>query len=267
MSIILLLVIGVFTGATTVLFGFGGGFVTVPVILWLGAQAGAGGAVTAVATSAVVMAVNAAVATAATPRRVLTELRGTRSLFIFLALGGALGALAAAAAPGALIAWGFVGYLAVTILDALVRPGFLRPAGAGGRRAGRERFAIHPALGTPIGALASFLGVGGSVMTVPLMRRAGHSMMTAAALANPLTLAVAVPAFAVFLLTSHAPAQAGIWAVGAVDLGAALALLAGSVPVVVLWRRRPPRLPDRLHAWGYIALLLAVLCVVVAQLG
>ncbi|MFF8817121.1 TSUP family transporter [Leucobacter sp. NPDC015123] len=269
MSILLLVFIGVITGTTTVLFGFGGGFVTVPVLLWVGASAGADAAVTAVATSAVVMAVNAAVATAATPPAILAELRGTSRLLGLLGLGGAFGAIAAANAPAALIMWGLVAYLAVTILDTVARSGFLRPrrmtANRSGSDADAQRFAIPATLGAPIGALASFLGVGGSVMTVPLLRRAGMPMMTAAALANPLTLCVSVPALAVFLLTPHAAGSGGVLTFGAVDVGAAALMLAGSIPVVVIWRRRPPRLPDRLHAWGYVGLLGLVLAAVLTR--
>lgn len=263
-SILLVILVGLATGATTVLFGFGGGFVTVPVMLWIHAAAGPGAAVTAVATSAVVMVVNAAVATLATPRAVLAELRGTAPLLSLLAAGGLAGALLATAAPEPLITWGFVAYLAVTIVDALCRPGFLRPTARVSHTT--TGFAIRSGLGFPIGALAAFLGVGGSVMTVPLLRRAGQPMRVAAALANPLTLCVAVPALAVFLLTAQAIKGVGNWALGAVDLGAAALLLAGSVPVVVLWRRRPPRLRDALHAWGYVGLLGVVLGAVLAQL-
>ena len=265
MSIALLVLVGLFTGATTVLFGFGGGFVTVPVILWVDAAAGPGAGVIAVATSSVVMVANAAAATAATPRSTLAALRGTGPLLWLLACGGLIGAIAASFSPEPLITWGFMAYLAVTIVDAVARPGFLRPARA--EEAAREGFAIRPALGLPIGAIASFLGVGGSVMTVPLLRRSGMRMQTAAALANPLTLCVALPALFAFLLSAHpAAASAGLWTIGAVDLGAAGLLLAGSLPVVVLWRRRPPRLPDRVHAWGYIALLIAVLGAMIARL-
>ena len=266
-SILLVILVGLATGATTVLFGFGGGFVTVPVMLWIHAAAGPGAAVTAVATSAIVMVVNAAVATLATPRAVLAELRGTAPLLSLLAAGGLAGALLATAAPEPLITWGFVAYLAVTSVDALCRPGFLRSTARPAARVSHATtgFAIRSGLGLPIGALAAFLGVGGSVMTVPLLRRAGQPMRVAAALANPLTLCVAVPALAVFLLTAQASQGVGNWALGAVDFGAAALLLVGSVPVVVLWRRRPPRLPDALHAWGYVGLLGVVLGAVLAQ--
>ncbi|MQA96110.1 MAG: hypothetical protein GEV11_16215 [Streptosporangiales bacterium] len=35
-------------------------------------------------------------------------------------------------------------------------------------------------------------------------------------------------------------------------------LLAGALPVIAVLRRRPPRIPDRVHAWAYIGLLTVV---------
>lgn len=275
MTVATLLAIGLLTGLTTVLFGFGGGFVTVPVILWLDAAAGPAAPVVAVATSSVVMIVNAAVATAATPRDALARLGSSRTLLVLLALGGALGALAANLAPHRLITWGFIAYLALTIVDVLLRPGFLGP----GRPAtAREGAAIPTGWGLGIGSLASFLGVGGSVMTVPMLRRSGLPMQLAATLANPLTLCISIPAGLVFLVTAGAlpglrigpndgplaGSGIGLFTVGAVDVGAAALLLTGAVPVVIALRRRPPRIPDRLHAWGYVGLLGAALSAALA---
>ncbi|MFE3761744.1 TSUP family transporter [Streptomyces sp. NPDC059104] len=274
MSAVVLVVVGILTGLTTVLFGFGGGFVTVPVIVWVDAAAGLAAATVAVATSSLVMAVNAVVATAATPRPVLRRLRGTAPLMVLLGLGGLGGAVVAGSAPARLIHWGFVAYLAMTVADVLARPGFLRPAAGAGAGAGAASgvaggpgaFAIPAALGVPIGAAASFLGVGGSVMTVPLLRRSGLPMGTAAALANPLTACISAPACAVFLAVAHGTDGAAlVSAVGSVDFGAAALLLLGALPVVVLLRRRPPRIGDRLHASGYAALLCLVLVAMVVR--
>jgi uncharacterized protein len=96
-------------------------------------------------------------------------------------------------------------------------------------------------------------------MTVPLLSRAGFGMRTATSLANPLTLAISLPACLVFLLTSHPAGTRGAALAGTVDLHAATALLAGAIPVVVVLRRRPPRLPNRAHARGYVMLLVVVL--------
>ncbi|CAM3612223.1 sulfite exporter TauE/SafE family protein [Tsukamurella ocularis] len=260
MSALILVLVGVASGVTTALFGFGGGFVAVPVLVWADAALGDDATRVAVATSSVLMVVAAAVATASTPRAVVAELRGSRRLLGLLAVGGVLGAVAARHVPGDAIAVGFVAYLLLTIVAVTVRPGFLEEGVDGARP-------IGPGAGIPIGSVAAFLGVGGSVVTVPLMRRNGHRMAVATALANPLTLAVALPATAVFLLCSGGrPAGAGAGFVGAVDLRAAAALLVGSLPVIVLLRRRGPRLSDRAHARWYVGLLVVVTVAMTASL-
>ncbi|KOG11817.1 MULTISPECIES: TSUP family transporter [Streptomyces] len=294
MDLLVLTAIGLLTGATTVLFGFGGGFVAVPVVVWADTALGTDAIRVATATSALVMVVSAAFATAVTPRRVLLALRGTGPLLALLAAGACLGACATRLAPPALARWAFVAYVAATALDLLLRPGFLRPsppaepargatatrpepvpgatatrpepgrpagtATRAERAQGSARRPLPATAGLPIGAVAAFLGVGGSVMTVPALRRAGHPMGLATALANPLTLAIALPAVLVSLAGSPplAATTAHSDLVGLVDPYAAAALLLGALPVIALLRRRPPRIPDRAHAWSYIALLAVV---------
>ncbi len=257
-----LLIIGVTVGVTTVLFGFGGGFVTVPVIAVLDAPFGDDAIRIATATSALVMLVNAAVATASTRRGVLAGLRGRAGLLGLLAVGGAAGAWAGRLAPDLIIRWGFVVYVTATVLDLVLRPGFIRAA----RRSSASEIGtsgVATWTGAPIGTVAAFLGVGGSVMTVPLLRRAGATMGDASALANPLTLAIVAPALLVSVAGTSGVAPApGL--VGSVDVKAAAALLAASIPVVVALRRRPPRIPDSVHAVVYITLLVAAGTVVAA---
>ncbi|MEE1805814.1 sulfite exporter TauE/SafE family protein [Streptomyces sp. BE133] len=259
MDVVALIGIGLLTGATTVLFGFGGGFVAVPVVVWADAALGADAMRVATATSALVMVVNAGFATAVTPRRVLLALRGSGTLLLLLAAGASAGALATRLAPADLARWAFVAYIALTIADLLLRPGFLRP-GPRGEATSEAPRPLPAVLGAPVGAVAAFLGVGGSVMTVPAMRRAGHTMHVATALANPLTLAIALPAATVSLggAAVPAPADAHVNLVGLVDLRAASALLLGALPVIAVLRRRPPRIPDRIYAWAYIGLLAMV---------
>ncbi|SEB76714.1 TSUP family transporter [Streptomyces sp. TLI_105] len=257
MDVVTLMAIGLLTGATTVLFGFGGGFVAVPVVVWADAALGTAALPVATATSALVMVVNAAFATAVTPRPVLLALRGSGALLPLLAAGACAGAYASRFAPPALARWAFVAYTALTALDLLLRPGFLRTATPPAAEPARAPRPLPATAGAPIGAIAAFLGVGGSVMTVPAMRRAGHPMRIATALANPLTLAVALPAVAVSLAASPPPAATatGTGLVGLVDPSAAGALLLGALPVIAVLRRRPPRIPDRVHAGAYLALL------------
>ncbi|WP_260848162.1 hypothetical protein [Brevibacterium aurantiacum] len=120
----------------------------------------------------------------------------------------------------------------------------------------------------PIHAAAAFLGVGGSVMTVALLRRAGLPMGHAAALANPLTLVIIILATlviiilatVVFFLVRHTSnLDSAVFAVGIVDHGTGPLLLVEAIPVSVVVRRRPPRIPDRIHAWACVGLLFIVL--------
>ncbi|MFE9476641.1 hypothetical protein [Streptomyces griseofuscus] len=55
-------------------------------------------------------------------------------------------------------------------------------------------------------------------------------------------------------------------AAGSVDLGAVALLLLGAVPVVVPLRRWPPRIADRVHARGCVALLALVLTAMLLRL-
>ncbi|MDF5873305.1 sulfite exporter TauE/SafE family protein [Pseudomonas aeruginosa] len=168
-----------------------------------------------------------------------------------------LGAALVGLASGDFIRLAFVAYLAITILDCLLRRGFLsraeerqaRPLGVGETRLG----------GTLIGAIATFLGVGGSVMTVPLLRRCGLSMTQATSMANPLSLPVAwrhpyLPG------PGRLPgARPGPGFVGYIDLLAFATLAGGGWLGIRLATPLIGRIPDALHARVYVGLLAAVM--------
>ncbi|MFE5647439.1 sulfite exporter TauE/SafE family protein [Rhodococcus sp. NPDC056516] len=261
---LILLAFGALTGVTTVLFGFGGGFVTVPVVY---AASALRPEVTdpmhvAVASSAAVMVVNSLSATVAFRKSGRLRTEYIRPLIGPVAVGAALGAVAAGHVDDSIVRILFVLYLVVTILDSLLRQGFLTPPEPDDRLGPNGVRTV----GIGIGAVASFLGVGGSVMTVPMMRRGGVQMADAAASANPLSLPVAVVATAVYAAASGHISASELSAdrVGAVDLLAVCALLAGSLPAIVLSRRLVGAIPDRVHAGAYIALLCVVTAVMVA---
>lgn len=125
---------GFLTGITTILFGFGGGFVVVPFVYHLisvsGEQPGQAMHI-AVATSTAVMILNASYATL-TNWRSGNLLRETIvPLIFFIGIGAALGAFASSLLADGVIRGLFVVYMAVTIADCLFRRGFLiKPARA-----------------------------------------------------------------------------------------------------------------------------------------
>ncbi|MDF3918518.1 sulfite exporter TauE/SafE family protein [Salinicola salarius] len=263
-----LLLCGGLAGVTTVLFGFGGGFVVVPLMVTLliavhGADSAAGQAAMhiAVATSTALMIFAASLSTWRHHRRRTVQWRLVRPLVGYIAIGAVLGAAAAVSVSGEWVRWMFIGYLAITIVDAILRPGFLHQAKGEARPMVRLVTAIT---GLFIGSVAAFLGVGGSVMAVPLMRRRGASMTAATAMANPLSLPMAISGTATYVLMSGDTAL-GAWYAGYVDLRALLALAVGSWLGIRLASRWIGRIPDRIHAGVYLLLLTVVLAVMVVM--
>jgi uncharacterized membrane protein YfcA len=267
---LLLAVCGCTAGATTVLFGFGGGFVVVPVLYrLLSALNDPASATThsamqiAVATSTCVMIFGALLATRRHQRAGNIDWVQVKPLLGFIAIGAVLGAWAVTGISGEWLRWAFAAYLSLTILDCVLRPGFLsQPA----RITPRISMGFTALSGLVVGWIAAFLGVGGSVMTVPLMRRRGVDMTRATAMANPLSLPVALGGAATYaaLASGFAPLL-GAWHVGYIDLRALAVLVGGSWLGIRAASPWIGRIPDGVHAKVYLGLLCAVLLAMVAR--
>jgi len=267
MFYLLLTLFGCLTGITAVLFGFGGGFVVVPLLYRiLTASHGVDDPISqsamhiAVATSTCVMIVNALVATDK-HRRAGNLIRDYLwPLGGFIGLGAVVGAIAAVWVSGEVIRYAFIAYLAVTIVDCLLRRGFLTQSDGVIPR--RLRTLETSGGGVGIGAIATFLGVGGSVMTVPLLRRCGLSMSQATSMANPLSVPVALAGTLTYMmLAGYSETDLGPWFIGYVDLLAFAVLTLGSMLGIRLATPWIGRIPDRVHAWVYIGLLVIVMVV------
>lgn len=265
MFYLLLALFGCMTGVTAVLFGFGGGFVVVPLLYrMLMASHGTDDPVSqsamhiAVATSTCVMIVNAAIATGKHRRAGNLIRHYLWPLGGFIGVGAVVGAVAAMWASGEVIRYAFIAYLGVTIADCLVRRGFLTaPDTAIPRRLGRAEVSGG---GVGIGTIATFLGVGGSVMTVPLLRRCGLSMSQATSMANPLSLPVALAGTLTYMaMAGFTEFDLGPWFVGYVDVMAFAVLTVGSLVGIRLATPWIGRIPDRMHARVYVGLLVLVM--------
>lgn len=255
----LLLFFGLLAGVTTVLFGFGGGFVVVPVLYsvligmyGVDSQMGQAAMHIAVATSTCVMIFGAGLSTWRHHKAGTVPWEQVRPLLLFIALGAIPGAAAAMALSGSWVRWVFVVYLGLTILDGLFRSGFTQEAHNAVRPLSK---AASTGAGLLIGAIAAFLGVGGSVITVPLMRRRGASMTAATAAANPLSLPMAVVGSLTYAMLAWDTDSLGPWHVGYIDLRACLVLVGGSWLGIRFTSRWIGKIPDSLHAKAYIALL------------
>ncbi|MCE0445962.1 TSUP family transporter [Streptomyces tricolor] len=162
------------------------------------------------ATSAAVMLVNAATAALAQAGGRAGCAARTSGRWGVHRIGAAAGSPAATALGDTALRLPFAAYLLVTITDSLLREGFLSVAHRPRPEPlGRATITLG---GMGIGLVAAALGVGGSVMTVPLLRRRGLPMAEATALANPSSVPVAVAGtlvYAVAPTTTAGPGQLG----------------------------------------------------------
>jgi uncharacterized membrane protein YfcA len=256
--------VGLLLGITAILFGFGGGFVVVPVVYKLFPAYGLVSAADAhyamqigVATSTAVMIVGTLYATLKHHLAGHIDWPSVFPMAVYIAVGSAIGAYAAARMPGFLLRVLFIVYIGGVIADCLLRKGFMEEAT--GQHFRRMGGALAAAVGTVIGAIASLLGVGGSVMTVPMMRRHGATMEGATALANPLSFPVSIVGTATYVLIPwYHGIDLGPGYLGFVHLAAFVILSVFSVAGIELAQRTFPKMPDKVHAYTYVGLLMIV---------
>ncbi|WP_050463399.1 sulfite exporter TauE/SafE family protein [Herbaspirillum autotrophicum] len=265
MLYLILAACGAASGLTTVLFGFGGGFVVVPLLYHMLKTTygeshiiGQSAMHIAVATSTCVMIVNAVIASRRHARAGNLDTSYLWPLAGYISIGAVLGAGAAVLASGTVVRIAFIAYLALTIMDCALRRGFLQqPAQARPQALGMLKTTGG---GVVIGLIATFLGVGGSVMTVPLLRRCGLSMTQASAMANPLSLPVAIAGTLTYMVLAwYQPVGLRAGYIGYIDLMAFTVLTLGALVGMRCAGPLIGRMPDRMHARIYLGLLLMVL--------
>lgn len=255
-DIAMIAIVGAMTGVTTVLFGFGGGFVVVPFVyqLFLRQPAIANNALhIAVATSSAVMIVNAGWATFQHQRRGNVTADILFPLTLFIGLGAVMGSLLAGQLNEGTIRLLFILYMLVTIVDCLVSRRFLK-----GCEARPLSMSTTTVGGVAMGAVAALLGVGGSVMTVPLLRRHGFSMKHCISHANPLSLPVALCATITYTFDGWGKIPDSGF-IGYISLTTLVTLVAAGAIGITISQRYFPKIPDWWHAQLYILLLIAVL--------
>lgn len=255
-EIISILIMGFLTGITTILFGFGGGFVVVPFVYHLGSSLGtvdSNAMHVAVATSAAIMIANAGYATYINWRRGVILSETITPLLYYISFGAIFGAIAASVMKESMLKNLFLVYMLITIVDCIFRDGFLNKTAF--KKISKTMFSIF---GLFIGGIAVMLGVGGSVMTVPLLRRHGYEMKYCVSAANPLSIPVAIIGSLVYVMAgiNH---DLGVEYIGYVNIKILFLFLVSGVIGITFAKKVIPELDDKLHAKIYLLLLILVL--------
>lgn len=135
----------------------------------------------AVATSTAVMIFNAGWVSYRNWRAGRLAAQTLFPLLWFIAMGAVVGSCLAGILSEKIVRALFILYMLATISDCLLRKGFFR-----GSARRRLSLPVVTGGGMVIGMIAALLGVGGSVMTVPLLRRHGYEMQECVSASNPL---------------------------------------------------------------------------------
>lgn len=115
-----------------------------------------------------------------------------------------------------------------------------------------------------IGTIAALLGVGGSVMTVPLLRRHGYAMQECVSASNPLSLPVALCGAVTYAVIGwHSIPLSGF--LGFISLKILSLLVLTGWAGIVFSRRAIPAVPDVWYARIYVLLLCLVLLAMLIQ--
>lgn len=118
--------------------------------------------------------------------------------------------------------------------------------------------------GVIIGTIAALLGVGGSVMTVPLLRRHGYAMQECVSASNPLSLPVALCGAVTYAVIGwHSIPLSGF--MGFISLKILGLLVLTGWAGIVFSRRAIPAVPDVWYARIYVLLLCLVLLAMLIQ--
>ncbi|HDG7950964.1 sulfite exporter TauE/SafE family protein [Klebsiella variicola] len=265
-DIVIIALAGFTTGITTVLFGFGGGFVVVPFVyqLMLRQPELTGNAMhVAVATSTAVMIFNAGWVSYRNWRAGKLAAQTLFPLLWFIAIGAVVGSCLAGILSEKIVRALFILYMLATISDCLLRKGFFRGSA-------RRRLSLPVVtgggmvIGMVIGMIAALLGVGGSVMTVPLLRRHGYEMQECVSASNPLSLPVALCGAVTYAVIGwHSIPLSGF--LGFISLKILGLLVLTGWAGIVFSRRAIPAVSDVWYARIYVLLLCLVLLAMLFQ--
>jgi uncharacterized protein len=257
MDMIILSFFGVLTGITASLFGFGGGFVVVPLLYHLLGVNNINSMYVAISTSTAIMVINSINATYKHNKNNNIIWEMVYPLIIYISIGALFGVLLAGVLNSQIIRWFFILYMIYTIYECVAKKKFITHNQS-------DILEINAYLklifGILIGIIATVLGVGGSVMTVPLMRKLGLKMKNAVAMANPLSFPVGFVGAIGYITSAYIQkVNLGSNYIGYIYLPAFIILVIGGIIGVPIGSRLINKIPDKVHAKTYIALLCLVL--------
>ncbi|MBP9743410.1 MAG: sulfite exporter TauE/SafE family protein [Burkholderiales bacterium] len=260
MIFIVLGLFGILGGIGSSLFGFGGGFIIVPLLYHVLGTHHPLSMHIAVATSTGTIVINSLNAMYKHRKNIIWN--KVFPLVIYIAIGSVIGVYLTKFMNNTIIRWCFVAFIAYTIYNCVAGKNFINCSDVEIKPLNKY---LNFVAGILIGIIATIIGIGGSVLTVPLMRKLGAKMKNAVAMANPLSFPVGligVIGFTILAYSSHI--NLGNEYIGFIYLPALATLIIGGFIGVPIGALLVDKVSDVLHAKIYIVLLILVLLAMAA---
>lgn len=256
--LIIFLSFGILTGFLSSMFGFGGGFVVIPVLYVLLPELNFPDELVmhvAIGTSLAIMIVNSVNSTISHHRKGHVLWFIFRQLAPMIAVGALIGGLTSPLVKGDTLRYLFIALIIYTIISSLIGNKFVNVNTDQIRMPGRIKTA---AVGGGVGFISTLLGVGGSLMTIPFLRTCRLKMVNAVSLATPLSLPIAIVGSITSIFVGLQRTDLPPWSFGYVYLPAFIGIVVGGFIGVPIGTRISHRLPDALFSKIYLALLVVV---------
>tara|TARA_B110000977_G_C10901997_1_gene425674 strand:+ start:49 stop:843 length:795 start_codon:yes stop_codon:yes gene_type:complete len=255
--------VGLFSGITTVVFGFGGGFIVVPVVyqfvMATEPQNTGDFMLIAVATSTAVMIFNACFTALKNYQSNLLDKTLLVPLIFYIGIGAIIGACISTVTSDTVLRVLFICYIFSIIFESLFRKSLSTKVEFKGPLTPLNT----KMTGIFIGGVSSMLGVGGSILTVPVLRKRGYSMQSCVVAASALTIPVAIVGTCVYLVLGSMSKDLGSSYVGYVNVEIFAILSVFGFLGILFAKKYFTKIRDVIHAKIYMTLLVIVLIMVI----
>lgn len=264
-TIIIYTLIGVLIGILSSLFGFGGGFVVVPILYaFLPASVPADYIMhTAIGTSLAVMIINSTNSTFNHAKKGNVKWPVFKLLVGYIAFGSLAGGLMARFIDSEILRIAFIILLIYVIISNIRGKSFTKEANEQTFRSPSPK--SRAIIGTFIGFISTLLGIGGSVMTIPYLRNHGMRMLHAVALATPLGLPIAIVGAITYMIAGFQVKGMPDSTLGFIYLPALLGFSIGGTLGVPMGRSWAQKMPDAIFSKVYLFLLMIVVAVMIIE--
>ncbi|GAB2548462.1 TSUP family transporter [Gracilibacillus alcaliphilus] len=262
-SLLLFSGIGILIGVLSSMFGFGGGFIVVPILFLFLPDSIPGDYLmhTAIGTSLAVMIINSFNSTLNHAKQGNVLWPVFKKFVGYIAIGSLIGGILAYFVDSNLLRIAFISMLSYVIISSLFKKTFTKTVDEASFQLPSISSSI--AVGSSIGFISTMMGIGGSVMTIPYLRGRNMSMLHAVALATPLGLPIATVGAVTYLITGLQVEAMPASTIGFIYIPAFFGFIIGGFIGVPFGRKWAEKIPDQIYSKMYLILLFIVVVMMI----